>query len=93
MRILYVAFTRAKGKVHTGQISNLEKAINSWVSSTSLDDNIILPSEVLKGRSYLDWIAMAMCKHTCGEARGVTGADLITSDFSTWNIKFWTKTY
>ena len=69
MRILYVAFTRAKEK-------------------------LILPSEVLKGKSYLDWIAMAMCKHTCGEKlRGVTGAtrDLITSDFSTWNIKFWTK--
>ena len=95
MRILYVAFTRAKEKlIITGATSNLEKSINSWVSSASLDENIILPSEVLKGKSYLDWIAMAMCKHTCGEKlRGVTGAtrDLITSDFSTWNIKFWTK--
>lgn len=95
MRILYVAFTRAKEKlIITGATSNLEKAINSWVSSASLDENIVLPSEVLKGKSYLDWIAMAMCKHTCGEKlRGVTGAsrDLITSDFSTWNIKFWTK--
>ena len=95
MRILYVAFTRAKEKlIITGATSNLEKAINSWVSSASLDENIVLPSEVLKGKSYLDWIAMAMCKHTCGEKlRGVTGAsrELITSDFSTWNIKFWTK--
>ena len=95
MRILYVAFTRAKEKlIITGATSNLEKAINSWVSSASLDENIVLPSEVLKGKSYLDWIAMAMCKHTCGERiRGVTGAsrELITSDFSTWNIKFWTK--
>lgn len=95
MRILYVAFTRAKEKlIITGATSNLEKAINSWVSSASLDENIVLPSEVLKGKSYLDWIAMAMCKHTCGEKlRGVAGAsrDLITSDFSTWNIKFWTK--
>ncbi|MEN8078902.1 helicase-exonuclease AddAB subunit AddA [Clostridioides difficile] len=95
MRILYVAFTRAKEKlIITGATSNLEKAISSWVSSASLDENIVLPSEVLKGKSYLDWIAMAMCKHTCGEKlRGVTGAsrDLITSGFSTWNIKFWTK--
>ena len=95
MRILYVAFTRAKEKlIITGATSNLEKAINSWLSSASLDDNIILPSEVLKGKSYLDWIAMAMCKHTCGEKlRGVTGAtrELITSDFSKWDIKFWTK--
>ena len=95
MRILYVAFTRAKEKlIITGATSNLEKSINGWISSASLDKNIVLPSEVLKGKSYLDWIAMAMCKHTCGEKlRGVTGAtrDLITSDFSTWNIKFWTK--
>lgn len=95
MRILYVAFTRAKEKlIITGATSNLEKSINNWISSASLDENIVLPSEVLKGKSYLDWIAMAMCKHTCGEKlRGVTGAtrDLITSDFSTWNIKFWTK--
>ena len=95
MRILYVAFTRAKEKlIITGATSNLEKSINSWVSSASLDENIILPSEVLKGKSYLDWIAMAMCKHTCGEKlRGVTGAtrELITSDFSKWDIKFWTK--
>ena len=95
MRILYVAFTRAKEKlIITGATSNLEKSINNWVSSASLDDNIILPSEVLKGKSYLDWISMAMCKHTCGEKlRDVTGAtrDLIKSDFSTWNIKFWTK--
>lgn len=95
MRILYVAFTRAKEKlIITGATSNLEKAISGWVSSASLDEKIILPSEVLKGKSYLDWIAMAMCKHTCGEKlRGVMGStrELITSDFSTWNIKFWTK--
>lgn len=95
MRILYVAFTRAKEKlIITGATSNLEKSINNWISAASLDEKVILPSEVLKGKSYLDWIAMAMCKHTCGEKlRGVAGAtrDLITTDFSTWNIKFWTK--
>lgn len=95
MRILYVAFTRAKEKlIITGASSNLEKSISGWISSASLDESIVLPSEVLKGKSYLDWIAMAMCKHTCGEKlRGVTGAtrELITSDFSKWDIKFWTK--
>ena len=95
MRILYVAFTRAKEKlIITGASSNLEKSISGWISSASLDESIVLPSEVLKGKSYLDWIAMAMCKHTCGEKlRGVTGStrELITSDFSKWDIKFWTK--
>ena len=95
MRILYVAFTRAKEKlIITGATRNLEKSINKWVSAASLDQNIVLPSEVLKGKSYLDWIAMALCKHTDGEAlREYVGAsrDLITSDFSTWKVKFWTK--
>ncbi len=69
MRILYVAFTRAKEKlIITGATRNLEKAIKKWISSASLDDNIILPSEVLKGKSYLDWIGMALCKHTVGKS-------------------------
>ncbi|MGL5379398.1 helicase-exonuclease AddAB subunit AddA [Clostridium sp.] len=95
MRILYVAFTRAKEKlIITGATRNLEKTISSWASAAALDSEIILPSEVLKGKSYLDWIGMAMCKHRDGEAlREYVGAsnDLITNDFSTWNVQFWTK--
>ena len=95
MRILYVAFTRAKEKlIITGASSNLEKSITNWASSAALDENIILPSEVLKGKSYLDWICMAMCKHVCGEKlRTVAGVsrELTTSDFSKWDIKFWNK--
>ena len=37
---------------------------------------------------------MAICKHVCGEKlRNVAGAgrELITSDFSKWDIKFWNK--
>ena len=53
MRILYVAFTRAKEKlIITGATRNLDKSIKNWVSAASLDENIILPSEVLKGKSY-----------------------------------------
>lgn len=95
MRILYVAFTRAKEKlIITGATRDLEKAINNWVSSASLDENIILPSEVLKGKSYLDWIALAMCKHANGEIlRDVAGVtrELIKADYSKWKIKFWNK--
>lgn len=95
MRILYVAFTRAKEKlIITGATRNLEKAINNWVSAASLDENLVLPSEVLKGKSYLDWIAMAMCKHRDGEKlREYVGAnkDCVKNDFSTWDIKFWSK--
>ena len=95
MRILYVAFTRAKEKlIITGATRNLEKSIKNWVASASLDENIILPSEVMKGKSYLDWIALAMCKHVDGEIlRETAGAtrDLIRIDYSKWKIKFWNK--
>ncbi|MGL5642255.1 MAG: 3'-5' exonuclease, partial [Paraclostridium sp.] len=95
MRILYVAFTRAKEKlIITGAIRNLEKTLSSWTSSAALDDEIIIPSEVLKGKSYLDWIGMAMCKHRNGDKlRDYVGAplDLVTNDLSTWEVKFWTK--
>ena len=39
---------------------------------------------------------MAICKHVCGEKlRNVAGAgrELITSDFSKWDIKFWNKKF
>lgn len=95
MRILYVAFTRAKEKlIITGATKNLEKSISRWVSSSALDENIVPPSEVLKGKSYLDWIGMAICKHRDGEdLRKYIGANnsSTVNDFSTWNTKMWTK--
>ena len=95
MRILYVAFTRAKEKlIITGATRDLDKSIKNWVSAASLDENIILPSEVLKGKSYLDWIAMAICKHRQGEElREQCGAsrELIVNDFSNWDVQIWRK--
>lgn len=95
MRILYVAFTRAKEKlIITGATKNLEKSISRWASSAALDDDIVPPSEVLKGKSYLDWIGMAICKHRDGEElRKYIGANssVIINDFSTWKTKMWTK--
>ena len=95
MRILYVAFTRAKEKlIITGATRDLDKSIKNWVSAASLDENIILPSEVLKGKSYLDWIAMAICKHRQGEElREQCGAsrELIVNDFSNWDVQMWRK--
>jgi ATP-dependent helicase/nuclease subunit A len=95
MRILYVAFTRAKEKlIITGATKNLEKSISKWASAAVLDDYIIPPSEVLKGKSYLDWVGMAICKHRDGEKLrkyiGVNNSSVI-NDFSTWNIQMWTK--
>lgn len=95
MRILYVAFTRAKEKlIITGATRNLEKSISRWASSAALDDEIVPASEVLKGKSYLDWIGMAICKHRDGEElRKYIGANnsSIINDFSTWKTQMWTK--
>lgn len=95
MRILYVAFTRAKEKlIITGATKNLEKSISRWVSSAALDEDIVPASEVLKGKSYLDWVGMAICKHRDGEElRKYIGANScsIINDFSTWKTKMWTK--
>ena len=95
MRILYVAFTRAKEKlIITGATSNLDKLLDKTCNAAALDENIILPSEVLKGKSYLDWITMAMCKHKDGEIlTNLKGAvDIhIKQDLSTWKIKIWQK--
>ena len=68
VRILYVACTRAKEKlIITGTVNNIQKSIEKWVSSASLDYNLILPSEILKGKSYLDWIGMSLCQHNDGK--------------------------
>ncbi len=95
VRILYVAFTRAKEKlIITGAVNGLEKWITKCCNAAALDKDIILPSEVLKGKSYLDWIGMAICKHRDGESlRELVGANDISikDDLSTWSVKTWTK--
>lgn len=95
MRILYVACTRAKEKlIITGAVRNTEKAIERWSSSASLDNNRILSSEVLKGKSYLDWIGMALCQHKDGcklrEAIGVSD-EISKDDVSKWEINLLNK--
>ena len=95
MRILYVACTRAKEKlIITGAVNNIEKVVEKWIASAYLDKDIILPSEVLKGKSYLDWIGMALCKHNDGKVlRDVikVSDELSKDDRSKWKINLWNK--
>lgn len=95
MRILYVAFTRAKEKlIMTGTVNNIQKLAEKWLNSASLEYDRILPSEVLKGRSYLDWIGMALSHHKdgviFGEVTGVTNK-VSKDDTSKWEINLWNK--
>ena len=91
VRILYVACTRAKEKlIITGTVSNMQKSIEKWMSSASLDNNTILASEVLKGKSYLDWIGMCLCKHNDGKVlreKIYASNEISKDDQSKWDIK------
>ena len=95
MRILYVACTRAKEKlIVTGSVRDIEKSIEKWVSAASLDKNIILPSEVLKGKSYLDWLGMALCQHNDGPVLRDyirVSNEIAKDDDSKWTIRIWNK--
>ncbi|AOR22237.1 helicase-exonuclease AddAB subunit AddA [Clostridium taeniosporum] len=95
MRILYVAFTRAKEKlIITGAVRNTEKSIEKWINSSVLDKEVVLPYEVSKGKSYLDWIGMALCKHKDGEIlRRKLGfsSEMCKDDLSNWKISIWNK--
>jgi len=95
MRILYVAFTRAKEKlIITGATSDLKKWCKKSCSAASLNKEEILSSEVLKGKSYLDWMGMALCKHKDGNSLRELAETVdinIKNDLSTWEIKFWSK--
>ena len=95
VRILYVACTRAKEKlIITGTVKETEKSIEKWMASASLDHNIILPSEILKGKSYLDWIGMALCQHNDGKIlrESIAVSDEISKDDdSRWQINLWRR--
>ena len=95
MRILYVAFTRAKEKlIITGAKGKVDKVFEKWCSAASLDDDVILSSEVLKGKSFLDWIGMALAKHNHGEEirnRVNFNINYLKDELSTWEIKMWKK--
>lgn len=95
MRILYVACTRAKEKlIMTGTTANIEKSVERWINSASLEKIRILPSEVLKGRSYLDWICMALCHHNAGNVFNEkigSSFEGLSDDISKWEINFWNK--
>ncbi|WP_238906375.1 helicase-exonuclease AddAB subunit AddA [Clostridium sp. YIM B02506] len=94
MRILYVALTRAKEKlIITGATTNFDRSVDKWRRSTALGDNKISPSEVLKKRSFLDWIALALCRHKDGGIlRGENSfVENLSLDNSHWNINLWRK--
>lgn len=68
MRLLYVAFTRAREKlIIVGSVTNVASAAEKWcryISSPSLQ---VPEYASLAASSYLDWICMAVSRHADGE--------------------------
>jgi len=98
MRILYVAFTRAREKlIVIGNVKSIKNAAVQW--SDSLTDNSArLPEYViLKGRSYLDWLGPALLRHKdCSALRHTAGINtedtvVLHEDRSRWGIKIWCR--
>jgi ATP-dependent helicase/nuclease subunit A len=85
MRILYVAFTRAKEKlIITGTVKDIEKSTSLWRGS-SVNSQKVPEFDILRGRSFLDWICMALMKDYDGKPperlEGIEG----------WEIRHWNK--
>lgn len=98
MRILYVAFTRAKEKlIITGMINDVEKTVKKWWDSLEKDKVKIPEYAALNSKSYLDWIGLALLKHKQGDRiRELAGADsynlgVLSEDESQWEIKLWNR--
>jgi len=83
MRILYVAFTRAREKlIITGSVRDHAAALDSWREKAAGGEDKLSPYEMMQASSYLDWIGPAVVKCGIAGPRGracgageTTGAD------------------
>src|SRR3712207_2580638 len=95
MRILYVAFTRAKEKlILTGMANKLDDSIEKWCNIGE-DEGEKLPDYViLEGNSYLQWIMPALTRHKDGcelKKRIAKEKNRYVIDDSNWKINILTK--
>lgn len=97
MRILYVAFTRAKEKlIITGMVDNIEKAAQRWCESVSYKGEKISEYSLINARNFLDWIGSALAKHPCGKiireiSKSEDNLNLVKEDTSRWKVNIYNK--
>ena len=93
MRVLYVAFTRAKEKlIITGEVKSIEKSLEKWNNAAKNGKEKILEGYLLKNNTYLDWIMPTIIKHPDGkflteDLDRVTGTVILNNDVL-WNVRF-----
>ena len=91
MRVLYVAFTRAKEKlIITGAVNDVEKNLQKWASNSQkvTKNNKLDKYNLLKSASFLDWIMSVAIAHK--DARRILPFDyeiVEKEDESEWNFK------
>jgi len=97
MRILYVAFTRAKEKlILTGCTREIEKACTRWCSAADSEDEKLPGYFMQQASCYLDWIGPALARHKdAGAIRQMAVNSNICNkvmyDSSSWEVRFWGK--
>ncbi|MBU3161085.1 helicase-exonuclease AddAB subunit AddA [Clostridium frigoris] len=97
MRVLYVALTRAKEKlIITGSIRNIDKNLSRMSSSLDESSEKLGEYEILKGKSYLDWIIPTVIRHVDGkplrERIQIEDENLhLLSDPSSFTVRFWNR--
>lgn len=97
LRILYVAFTRAKEKlIITGMVKDLDKTIEKWYDKANEEGEKIPTYAVMEGKNYLDWIVPPLTRHVdCKCLLERVGLDISSNhwaiDGSHWEINIWNK--
>ncbi|MDI6706113.1 MAG: helicase-exonuclease AddAB subunit AddA [Bacillota bacterium] len=98
MRILYVAFTRAREKlIITGCVRGIERSVERWAKAVSGADRRLNEFEIAAASCFLDWIGPALLRHRDGEplakfapsAFEPSGCRL--EDNSRWQVKLWDR--
>lgn len=93
MRILYVAFTRAKEKlIITGTVRDMGKTCARWCEAASYKDEKLPEYSVAASKCYLDWICSSVARCPDGERIRILGgaaSDMIDlrPDFSKWEVR------
>ena len=96
LRILYVAFTRAREKlILVGSAADLAKKCAAWSRDVAGAEMLLPAALVAKGRSYLDWLVPAVARHPGGEAFRLWGgcdispAGAAAAHPSRWRSQVW----
>ncbi|MET3575643.1 helicase-exonuclease AddAB subunit AddA [Bhargavaea ullalensis] len=90
MRILYVAMTRAKEKLHLiGSVKDLPAAVMKWQEGQLTPTDAMLPEYVRsRAAGYLDWIGPAVARHRDFAPFGTLPGARLIDDPSGWDVSF-----